>query len=476
MQDATSLEARLVGTLTGTSDAALRQHLAVLARAQARLASARQRRQAMAWKLPPAAAAFPPEEVQMTLETPVSLLNLTLLQEPANGLLTRLQEELQAKGIAWVPGFYLGTNDYWTTDRACSVNLPWYLGSPVTAALCDPLTDEEKMRVLRHETGHALLYAYQRWTHPEWRTAFGDFARPYLDAYEPDPARAADYVRNLDRPGQGQMAHYAQKHPDEDWAETFAAWLGGDTEGYQEDSRAAFKLETVALMVTGLGLFYGDPATSLPGYQEPFTRLAGTVADYLGKPKVTPPERAQVAREETEAAQDAVLHEIFFQGLAGAGGAVAGVTAGGASAAPLQAALALAYGSVDDWQADLRQLAMGADAWALTCWDPGEGRLRNLALNDGGAPAGWPVVFACCCHEHAYVPDHGGAGQHLAVEAWFRNLDWGAAGERFLRACPPPVVVPTFSVVDPAPAEAAFAADAVTVVERPVVLPGPVDR
>jgi hypothetical protein len=73
------------------------------------------------------------------------------------------------------------------------------------------------MMYLRHEAGHAFTYAYKLHNSPEWKRLFGPFRRPYHDNYRPVPF-SREYVRHL--PG-----WYAQKHPDEDFAETFAVWL-----------------------------------------------------------------------------------------------------------------------------------------------------------------------------------------------------------------------------------------------------------
>jgi hypothetical protein len=70
---------------------------------------------------------------------------------------------------------------------------------------------------LRHEAGHAFNYAYRLYATPEWRETFGPFNRPYRERYRPVPFDRS-YVRHME-------GWYAQKHPDEDFAETFAVWL-----------------------------------------------------------------------------------------------------------------------------------------------------------------------------------------------------------------------------------------------------------
>jgi hypothetical protein len=80
------------------------------------------------------------------------------------------------------------------------------------------LEDErEIMMYLRHEAGHAFNYAYRLYVSPEWRKLFGPFNRRYRDHYRPIPF-SRKYVRHL-------AGWYGQKHPDEDFAETFAVWL-----------------------------------------------------------------------------------------------------------------------------------------------------------------------------------------------------------------------------------------------------------
>jgi len=65
--------------------------------------------------------------------------------------------------------------------------------------------------------GHVINYAYRLYDQEEWVKQFGSITQPYFEEYRPEPF-SRRYVRHL--PG-----WYAQKHPDEDWAETFAVWM-----------------------------------------------------------------------------------------------------------------------------------------------------------------------------------------------------------------------------------------------------------
>jgi hypothetical protein len=74
---------------------------------------------------------------------------------------------------------------------------------------------DDILRYLRHEMGHVVNHAHRLYKHPEWTDLFGEFDRPYPgDDYQYEPL-SQDFVQDL-------PWSYAQKHPDEDWAETFA--------------------------------------------------------------------------------------------------------------------------------------------------------------------------------------------------------------------------------------------------------------
>ena len=71
--------------------------------------------------------------------------------------------------------------------------------------------------IMRHECGHAIQHGYQLQRRREWQRLFGKSSTKYPEAYRPNPA-SKRYVQHLRR-------WYAQSHPDEDFAETFAVWL-----------------------------------------------------------------------------------------------------------------------------------------------------------------------------------------------------------------------------------------------------------
>lgn len=163
----------------------------------------------------------PEPAYQEFLSRPIRELGLKLEGSPVERFVDQLYKELQAKGLTkFRPACYL-TDEWGCPSGEPVIGIPFYLAHAALAQLEEETHDledaREIMMYLRHEAGHAFTYAYRLHKSPEWKQLFGPFRRPYRDNYRPAPF-SRDYVRHL--PG-----WYAQKHPDEDFAETFAVWL-----------------------------------------------------------------------------------------------------------------------------------------------------------------------------------------------------------------------------------------------------------
>ena len=135
----------------------------------------------------------------------------------------RLNEELELKGLRFRPYAWLST-DWFTPDQATGFAVPFFLAHPRLARLernqmleVEGGTNEWCLKIMRHETGHAIDNAYRLHRKKRWREIFGRFSEPYQDSYTPDP-HSREYVLNLDY-------WYSQSHPAEDYAESFAVWL-----------------------------------------------------------------------------------------------------------------------------------------------------------------------------------------------------------------------------------------------------------
>jgi len=162
-----------------------------------------------------------PPAVQELLSKPIRELGLKLEGSPLEKLVHALYREIDRKGLRhFHPACYL-TDEWGCPSGEPVIGIPFYLADPKLAALekaMNDLEDErEIMMYLRHEAGHAFNYAYELYKTDEWRHLFGPFRRAYREHYRPVPF-SRRYVRHI-------AGWYAQKHPDEDFAETFAVWL-----------------------------------------------------------------------------------------------------------------------------------------------------------------------------------------------------------------------------------------------------------
>jgi hypothetical protein len=160
-------------------------------------------------------------EIRLVLGKKVSELGLRVEGSPVEGYVRQLYLELERRGFKkFQPVCYL-TDEWGCPDQQPVLGIPFYLADPKLRKLekaVDALeTDRQVMMYMRHEAGHVFNYAYRLYTTPEWRRLFGPFFRAYRDEYRPVPF-SRDYVRHIE-------GWYAQKHPDEDFAETFAVWL-----------------------------------------------------------------------------------------------------------------------------------------------------------------------------------------------------------------------------------------------------------
>ena len=134
-----------------------------------------------------------------------------------------LMRRIADRALLLKPDFYL-SDEWMTPDDCLGIGVPFYLMHPKLMHLertfmleVEGGTRPWAQRLLRHEAGHVVCNAYRLHRRPGWRQVFGSPSVPYPKQYRPDPT-SKDYVVHLD-------GWYAQCHPDEDWAETFAVWL-----------------------------------------------------------------------------------------------------------------------------------------------------------------------------------------------------------------------------------------------------------
>lgn len=150
-------------------------------------------------------------------------LRLTLKYSHIARHLQQLYQELDRRQLKFRPHIWLA-DEWFSPDGVPGFTIPFYLAHPRLARLERKMMREVEggnrnwlMRILRHETGHAFDTAYRLRRRKDWRQTFGFASRSYPKAYRPK-LYSRHFVLHLGH-------WYAQAHPTEDFAETFAVWL-----------------------------------------------------------------------------------------------------------------------------------------------------------------------------------------------------------------------------------------------------------
>jgi len=150
-------------------------------------------------------------------------LQLTIHGTDLEIAVLRLYDELAQRGIRFRPHCWL-SQEWFSPDGIPGIAIPFYLAHRRLTNIERRFMREVEggnrnwlMRILRHEAGHAIDSAYRLRRMKSWRDIFGPASLPYPDTYRPRPG-SRRFVQHLG-------AWYAQAHPTEDFAETFAVWL-----------------------------------------------------------------------------------------------------------------------------------------------------------------------------------------------------------------------------------------------------------
>jgi hypothetical protein len=150
-------------------------------------------------------------------------LRLSLANSRLEPSIERLYGELARKGVRFRPHVWLA-EEWFSPDGIPGIAIPFYVAHPRLMRLerrfmheVEGGNDKWLMRILRHETGHAIDTAFGLRRRKAWRETFGKASRRYPSRYSPRPG-SRNFVLHLGH-------WYAQSHPTEDFAETFAVWL-----------------------------------------------------------------------------------------------------------------------------------------------------------------------------------------------------------------------------------------------------------
>lgn len=230
---------------------------------------------------PPDWASLPDEAL---LDLRLCDLPLTVEGSWLEGRIATLYEELDARGLTFRPHFWI-SSEWFTPDGVPGIAIPFYLAHPRLMKLENAQMLEIEggetewcMKILRHEAGHAFDNAYDLRKRRTRLRLFGSPKQDYPDFYLPKPY-SKSFVLHLD-------SWYAQSHPDEDFAETFAVWLSptGDWRNRYQDWPALKKLEYVDRLMHEIA--GQPPVTKSRRQMEPLHSLRRTLrAHYAHKRK-----------------------------------------------------------------------------------------------------------------------------------------------------------------------------------------------
>jgi hypothetical protein len=205
-------------------------------------------------------------------------LDLSLEGTWLEACLAELDDELANKGVAVRPHAWLAA-EWFSPDNTPGIAIPFYLAHPRLMKLERKMlieveggTHAECMRILRHEAGHVVQHSYRLQRRRSWHRHFGPSSIRYPSYYRANPA-SRNFVQHL-------PLWYAQSHPDEDFAETFATWLTPRTNWRKRyaDWPALKKLEYVDELM-------GEIADLKPPLTrrieiEPLSRLSMTLGEH----------------------------------------------------------------------------------------------------------------------------------------------------------------------------------------------------
>ena len=217
---------------------------------------------------------------QRLLEQRFRDLDLRIERTWLQSCVNRLYQELENRGILFRPHVWLST-EWFSPDGIPGIAIPFYLAHPRLMRLerremlqVEGGTEAACMRILRHEAGHALDAAYRLHFKPAWRKAFGRYAQRYPDYYVPKPD-SRSYVLHLD-------SWYAQAHPAEDFAETFAVWLRPRSawrQRYRDWPKVLRKLRYVEREMNA-SVVERSPRVRSRRQVDPVSRMSQTLGDY----------------------------------------------------------------------------------------------------------------------------------------------------------------------------------------------------
>jgi hypothetical protein len=197
--------------------------------------------------------------------------------------LHHLYDELAQRGLRLRPHGWM-SDEWFSPSSTPGIAIPFYLAHPRLMRLERKMileveggNERDCQRILRHEAGHTVQHAYQLQRRRRWRELFGASSTRYPRFYRPNPA-SKNHVQHL-------RLWYAQSHPDEDFAETFAVWLRPryDWRKRYAGWPALKKLEYVDELMAEIAP--QKPVLTRRLKVDPLSRLTHTLAEHYARKK-----------------------------------------------------------------------------------------------------------------------------------------------------------------------------------------------
>ena len=181
------------------------------------------------------------------LEVRICDLDLKIAGSEVEPRVQHLQAALDARKILVKPLCYLGS-EWQSPDGVPAICVPFYLAHPRLRQLelrqmleIEGGTPDTCDKLMFHECGHAVDHAFKLSPRKAWRDVFGDPRAAYDPTIYHHRPYSKAYVLHLPN-------WYAQSHPDEDFAETFAVWLAKPSDEWRKNYagwKALEKLEYI---------------------------------------------------------------------------------------------------------------------------------------------------------------------------------------------------------------------------------------
>jgi superoxide dismutase, Fe-Mn family len=167
-------------------------------------------------------------------------------------------------------------------------------------------------------------------------------------------------------------------------------------------------------------------ATNHEAYRQAVDTLKATEASLATadrSPAATEAYRA-LRQKQVAAANDVLLHEFYFRGLAPKPVAIPSYVEGN---------MREHMGSVAGWRADFTACALSARSWAALVYDPYDDRWHDVIMDSDvdGVWIGANPLVVCDVADHAWAKDYARRDDYVA--RFLDHVDWEEVGRRYRR-------------------------------------------